>query len=154
MEAILYALNQETYLKRYLNDDHLSINNLVAECVLKNFATGRRNWLFVKIIWSTQASATVYSTTEAAMLNGLKPCHYLTYVMERLKDLSPFPKKETLINLLPWSDSLLTDCYSKLKKQETTFPVQVLGNFLILSRYRWLPIYIPTITRFSLILQW
>ena len=29
-EAVLYALNQETYLKRYVEDGHLSIDNLAA----------------------------------------------------------------------------------------------------------------------------
>ena len=43
-EAVLYTLNQEAYLKRYLEDGHLSIDNLAAERALKNFATGRRNW--------------------------------------------------------------------------------------------------------------
>ena len=60
-EAVLYTLNQEVYLKRYLEDGHLSIDNLAAERSLKNFATGRRNWLFAKSIHGAQASATVYS---------------------------------------------------------------------------------------------
>ena len=32
--AVLYALNQEVYLKRYLEDGHLSIDNLAAERAL------------------------------------------------------------------------------------------------------------------------
>ena len=48
--AVLYALNQEVYLKGYLEDGHLSIDNLAAERALKNFAIGRRNWLFAKSI--------------------------------------------------------------------------------------------------------
>ena len=115
-EAVLYTLNQEVYLKRYLEDGHLSIDNLAAERALKNFATGRRNWLFAKSIRGAQASATVYSITETAMLNGLKPYNYLTYVMEQMKDLGPFPEKEAMLKLLPWSTSLPADCYSKLKK--------------------------------------
>ena len=115
-EAILYTLNQEVYLKRYLEDGHLSIDNLAAERSLKNFATGRRNWLFAKSIRGAQASATVYSITETAMLNGLKPYNYLTYVMEQMKALGPFPEKEALLELLPWSASLPADCHSKLKK--------------------------------------
>ena len=115
-EAILYAINQETYLKRYLDDGHFSIDNLAAERALKNFATGRKNWLFAKSIRGAQASATVYSITETAMLNGLKPYHYLTHVMEKMKALGPFPEKATLQELLPWSDSLPSDCYCKLKK--------------------------------------
>lgn len=115
-EAVRYALNQEVYLKRYLEDGHLSIDNLAAERALKNFATGRRNWLFAKSIRGAQASATVYSITETAMLNGKKPYNYLTYVMERMKDLGPFPEKGAMLELLPWSASLPADCHSKLKK--------------------------------------
>ena len=115
-EAVLYTLNQEVYLKRYLEDGHLSIDNLAAERSLKNFATGRRNWLFAKSVRGAQASATVYSITETAMLNGLKPYNYLTYVMEKMKDLGPFPERETMLELLPWSTSLPDDCHSKLKK--------------------------------------
>ncbi|MDM8126824.1 IS66 family transposase [Mediterraneibacter glycyrrhizinilyticus] len=115
-EAVLYTLNQEVYLKRYLENGHLSIDNLAAERALKNFAIGRRNWLFAKSIRGAQDSATVYSVTETAMLNGLKPYNYLTYVMERMKEFGPFPEKEAMRELLPWSNSLPADCHSKLKK--------------------------------------
>ena len=115
-EAVLYTLNQETYLKRYLEDGHLSIDNLAAERALKNFAIGRCNWLFAKSIRGAQASATVYSITETALLNGLKPYNYLTYVMEKMKDLGAFPAKEEMLELLPWSSNLPDDCRSKLKK--------------------------------------
>ena len=115
-EAVLYALNQENCLKRYLEDGHLSIDNLDAERAIKNFAVGRRNWLFAKSIRGAQASATVYSITKTAMLNNLKPYNYLTYVMEKMKDLGPFPKKEARVELLPWSARLPDDCHSKLKK--------------------------------------
>ncbi|XBX03352.1 transposase [Enterocloster clostridioformis] len=71
-EAVLYTLNQEAYLKRYLEDGRLSIDNLAAERALKNFAIGRRNWLFAKSIRGAQASATVYSITETALLNRSK----------------------------------------------------------------------------------
>lgn len=115
-EVVLYTLNQKVYLKRYLDDGHLSINNLAAERALKNFVTGRRNWLFAKSIRGAQASATVYSITEIAMLNGLKTYNYLTYVMERMKDFGSFPEKEAMLKLLPWSTSLPSDCRTKLKK--------------------------------------
>lgn len=52
----------------------------------------------------------------AEMLNGLKPYNYLTYVMERMKEFGPFPEKEAMRELLPWSNSLPADCHSKLKK--------------------------------------
>ena len=37
-DAILYTLNQENYLRRYLDDGHLSIDNNSAERAIKNFA--------------------------------------------------------------------------------------------------------------------
>ena len=40
-DAILYTLNQENYLRRYLDDGHLSIDNNSAERAIKNFAVGR-----------------------------------------------------------------------------------------------------------------
>lgn len=43
------------------------------------------------------------------MLNRLKPYNYLTYVMEKMKDLGPFPEKEVLLELLPWSKNQQAD---------------------------------------------
>lgn len=105
-DAILYTLNQEPYLRRYLDDGHLSIDNNSAERAIKNFAVGRRNWLFAKSIRGADASAVVYSVTETALLNGLKPYVYLTYVLDQIRQMGSFPKPEELDRLLPWSDDL------------------------------------------------
>lgn len=105
-DAILYTLNQEPYLRRYLDDGHLSIDNNSAERAIKNFAVGRRNWLFAKSIRGADASAVVYSITETALLNGLKPYVYLTYVLDQIRQMGPFPKPKELDRLLPWSDNL------------------------------------------------
>ena len=68
-EAVLYTLNQEIYLKRYLEDGHLSIDNLAAERSLKKLCDREDGTgLFAKSIRGAQTSATVYSMTETAML--------------------------------------------------------------------------------------
>ena len=105
-DAILYTINQEMYLRRYLEDGRLSIDNNSAERAIKNFAVGRRNWLFARSIRGADASAVVYSITETALLNGLKPYVYLTYILDQLRQMGPFPKPEELDRLLPWSDDL------------------------------------------------
>ena len=115
-DAILYTLNQEVYLRRYLEDGHLSIDNNSAERALKNFAVGRRNWLFAKSIRGADASALVYSITETALLNHLKPYAYLTYILDELRKMGAFPKEEDLKKLLPWSENLPEYCRTKLKK--------------------------------------
>ena len=115
-DAILYTLNQEVYLRRYLEDGHLSIDNNSAERALKNFAVGRRNWLFAKSIRGADASALVYSITETALMNHLKPYAYLTYILDELRKMGAFPKEEDLKKLLPWSEDLPEYCRTKLKK--------------------------------------
>ena len=115
-DAILYTLNQEVYLRRYLEDGHLSIDNNSAERALKNFAVGRRNWLFAKSIRGADASALVYSITETALLNHLKPYAYLTYILDELRKMGAFPKEEDVKKLLPWSEDLPEYCRTKLKK--------------------------------------
>ena len=112
-DAILYTLNQEPYLRRYLEDGHLSIDNNSAERAIKNFAVGRRNWLFAKSIRGADASATVYSITETALLNGLKPYLYLTYILDQLRRMGPFPEEEELDKLLPWSRELPEELRTK-----------------------------------------
>ena len=119
-DAILYTINQEQYLRRYLEDGHLSIDNNAAERAIKNFAVGRRNWLFSKSIKGAEASATVYSITETAILNGLKPYDYMNYILEQMKDLNPFPSKEDLLPLLPWSESIPESCRTKSPKNIST----------------------------------
>lgn len=112
-DAILYTLNQETYLRRYLDDGHLSIDNNSAERAIKNFAVGRRNWLFAKSIRGADASAVIYSITETALLNGLKPYVYLTYILDQLRQMGAFPKPGDLDRLLPWSNSLPEEIRTK-----------------------------------------
>lgn len=68
-DAILYTLNQEVYLRRYLEDGHLSIDNNSAERALKNFAVGRRNWLFAK---------SVRELMPVPLFTALQKRHFLT----------------------------------------------------------------------------
>ena len=109
-DAILYTLGQETYLRRYLEDGHIPIDNNDCERALKRFAVGRRNWLFAKSIKGAEASAVIYSITESAMLNELRPYHYLFYVLDTMRRLPDFPDEDQIRALLPWSPSIPEEC--------------------------------------------
>lgn len=91
-------------------------DNNSAERAIKNYAVGRRNWLFAKSIRGADASAIVYSIVETALLNGLKPYVYLSYVLDELRKMGPFPKPDDLNRLLPWSDELPEGFRIKKKK--------------------------------------
>lgn len=96
----------------------MSIDNNSAERAIKNFAVGRRNWLFAKSIRGADASAIVYSIVETALLNGLKPYLYLTYVLEKLLQTGAFPKSEESDRLLPWSNELPKELRTKIKSKK------------------------------------
>lgn len=111
-DAILYTLGQEKYLRGYLEDGHLSIDNSEAERAIKTFAIGRRNWLFSKSIRGAEASAVIYSITETAKLNRLAPYHYLTYVLETMAAHQNDTDYTFIDDLLPWSPNLPDICRS------------------------------------------
>ena len=94
----------------------LALIIIVRSVQIKNFAVGRRNWLFAKSIRGADASAVVYSIAETALLNGLKPYVYLSYVLDELRKMGPFPKPDDLNRLLPWSDELPEGFRTKEKK--------------------------------------
>jgi hypothetical protein len=69
---------------------------------------GRKNWLFANTPRGAKASATIYSVIETAKENRLHPFYYLTYLFEKLPQLSD-RDKEALDKLLPWSPSNSTN---------------------------------------------
>lgn len=51
-----------------------------------------------------------------ASVCGLKPYVYLSYVLDELRKMGPFPKPDDLNRLLPWSDELPEGFRIKKKK--------------------------------------
>lgn len=141
-DAILYTLNQEVYLRRYLEDGHLSIDNNSAERALKNFAVGRRNWLFAKSVRGADASALVYSITETALLNHLnlsKSQTGMILIMEGLRDewkQRDIDKLQKELRLLVAPDFIESDPF-KIELVAPEFKVEdiVLVNEILDLRY-------------------
>ena len=52
------------------------------------------------------ASGSLGTEYTTALLNGLKPYVYLSYVLDELRKMGPFPKPDDLNRLLPWSNEL------------------------------------------------
>ena len=72
--------------------------------------------MFAKSIRGADASAIVYSITETALLNGLKPYNYLTYILDEIRKMGVFPEPEEMDKLLPWSKDLPDEVRTKYKK--------------------------------------
>ena len=80
-KALQYSLNQEEYLRFFLTDGKVPMDNNTAERTIRPFTLGRKNWVNVDSIRGAEASAVMYSLVETAKANGLRVYEYLEYVL-------------------------------------------------------------------------
>lgn len=115
-KGLAYSINQEGYLKVFLTDGEVPIDDSASERALRNFTIGRKNWMTINTVRGAQASAVIYSITETARANGLNVYYYIKYLLEQLAELIDDQgniERSELEPLMPWSKTLPADCYSK-----------------------------------------
>ena len=78
MEGLNYCINQEKYLRVFLEYGEVPIDNSAAERALRTFCIGKKNWLFFDSVKGAEAGALVYNISETAKLNNLRPYKYFT----------------------------------------------------------------------------
>lgn len=83
-QAIGYARGQWQALTCYTEDGLLSIDNNLAERVLRMVAIGRKNWLFVGHDNGGRRAAVIYSLVASCKLCGIDPFAYLRDVLARI----------------------------------------------------------------------
>jgi transposase len=82
--AFTYTLNQWEALCRYTEEGYLSMDNNVAERLVKPSAIGRKNFLFVGSPKGGRGAATMYSLVSSAKANGVEPFAWLKELFTRL----------------------------------------------------------------------
>lgn len=112
-EGLRYSVNQEKYLKVFLTDGNVPIDNSASERAIRTFCIGKKNWMFHDSVKGAQASAVIYSISETAKLNNLRPYYYFNYLLTELPKLCD--EKGTidtakLEHLLPWAPELPEEC--------------------------------------------
>lgn len=115
-EGLTYSINQEKYLRAFLEDGEIPIDNSAAERAVRPFCVGRKNWNIVDTIHGAQASAIAYSIAETAKANGLKPYQYFKHLLTELpKRIDEKMNGDfTVKDLLPWSPSLPEECKKRI----------------------------------------
>lgn len=99
-EAFRYFTNEYEYLVAYLRDGRLEMDNGFAERLIKNFAVGRKNWLFADSECGAEAAAFYYSIVVTAKINGNDPQKVLKTIFDevpRAKSLEDFERIADLI---------------------------------------------------------
>jgi len=105
-DAFTYALNQEKYLKVFLVDGDVPIDNNASERTIRGFCVGKKNWQMIDTINGAKTSAMIYSIAETAKANNLKPYDYFEYLLEEIPKHMEDTDRTFLEDMLPWSDKL------------------------------------------------
>ena len=114
--ALNYSVNQEEFLRTFLTDGRLPLDNNDAERSIRAFCVGKKNWHIIDSKSGAEASAFLYSLAETAKANNLKTYPYFAYLLHQLKE---YPRgnvpRDVLEALMPWSDKLPDICRKNLE---------------------------------------
>lgn len=105
-KAYTYILNQEKYLRVFLEDGEVPIDNNASERAIRGFCIGKKNWQMIDTINGAHSSAIIYSIAETAKANNLKPYDYFLYLLEEIPKHMDEEDRSFLEDLLPWSQKL------------------------------------------------
>ena len=112
-QGLTYVVNQEPYLKVFLTDGDIPIDNSASERSIRTFCIGKKNWMFHNTANGASASARVYSISETAKLNNLRPYHYFKHILTELPKLCDEQghiNPADLDYLMPWAKGLPDEC--------------------------------------------
>ena len=105
-DAVRYALNQEKYLRVFLTDGDVPIDNNASERAIRGFCIGKKNWQMIDTIHGAKSSAIIYSIVETVKANNLKSFDYVQYLLEEIPKHMNDKDCSFLEDLLPWSEKL------------------------------------------------
>lgn len=112
-QGLQYLIHQEPYLKVFLTDGDVPIDNSASERAIRTFCIGKKNWMFHNTANGAWASALIYSISETVKLNGLRPYYYFRYILTELPKLCDEQGNldpADLEHLMPWSPELPEEC--------------------------------------------
>ena len=105
-DAVGYARNQEKYLRVFLTDGDVPIDNNASERAIRGFCIGKKNWQMIDTIHGAKSSAVIYSIVETAKANNLKPFDYVQHLLDEIPKHMNDKDCSFLEDLLPWSEKL------------------------------------------------
>ena len=109
-KGFTYYINQEKYLRVFLDDGNVPFDNNAAELAIRSFCIGKANWHLIDTIEGAKASAIIYSIAETAKANRLKPYNYFEHLPTEIPKHMDDKGLDFLDDLLPWSEKLPETC--------------------------------------------
>lgn len=115
-KALAYSINQEEYLKRFLSDGKIPMDNNYAEQAIRPFTIARKNFVLMESSKGASASAMIFSLAETAKANQLNTYQYFELLLSEIPKHQDDTNLDFLDDLLPWSKNVQEKCPSKYKK--------------------------------------
>ena len=115
-KGLQYCINQEPFLRVFLSNGNVPMDNNRAEQAIRPFTLGRKNWVNTDSVRGARASAILYSLVETAKANNLRVYEYFELLLDELPKHADDTNREFIHDLLPWSDNVQQKCHN-LKKQ-------------------------------------
>ena len=113
-DGLNYSINHEKYLKVFLEDGNIPIDNSATERAIRPFTIGRANWHIIDTIHGAEASAVIYSLVETAKANRLNIYEYLKHLLTEIPKHMDDTNMGFLEDLLPWAKKLPEECHKKI----------------------------------------
>ena len=115
-KALAYSINQESYLREFLSNGEIPMDNNLAEQAIRPFTVGRKNFYFFGSDNGAKASAMIYSIAETAKANGINTYQYFELLLKEMSEHTDDTDRSFIDDLLPWSRKVRETCPSKLNK--------------------------------------
>lgn len=115
-KALAYSIHQEPYLRLFLTDGDVPMDNNSAEQAIRPFTIGRKNFVLIDSSNGARASAVIYSLVETAKANQLNVYQYFELLLTEIPKHMDDKNLSFLDDLLPWATTVQEKCPSRFKK--------------------------------------
>lgn len=88
-------------------------NSSASERSIRTFCIGKKSWMFHDSVVGAESSAIIYSISETAKLNNLRPYYYFKHLLTELPKMVDENRNmgdTHLDKLLPWTEELPEEC--------------------------------------------
>ena len=115
-KALAYSINQEVYLRVFLSDGNVPMDNNYAEQAIRPFTIGRKNFVLIESSNGANASAILYSLVETAKANMVNTYEYFNLLLTEIPKHMDDKDLKFIDELLPWSPRIQQECPIRFKK--------------------------------------
>lgn len=115
-KALAYSISQEEYLRVFLSDGNVPMDNRYVEQAIRPFTIGCKNFVMIESSNGAKTSAILYSLVKTAKANMLNTFEYFNLLLTEIPQHMENKNLRFLDDLLPWSPRVQKECPSRHKK--------------------------------------